>query len=65
MTIPVTDFSIPTDTSGNAVGALLNERAFHLHCAYPRDGLINGEGREVDAVCGLHSHVLIACEMAA
>ena len=45
---------------------LLNERAFHLHCAYPRDGLINGEEGELDAVCGLHSHVLIdPCEMAA
>ena len=45
---------------------LLNERAFHLHCAYPRDGLINSEEGELDAVYGRHSHVLIdPCEMAA
>lgn len=60
---------------GNMVGAiqletlwndLLNERVFHLHCAYPRSGLISGDVDAVDAVCGLHSHVLIdPYEMAA
>lgn len=45
---------------------LLKERAFHLHCAYPRDGLINGEVGEVEAVRELHSHLFIdSCEMAA
>ena len=60
---------------GNPQGAIeletlwndvLKEHAFHLHCAYPRDGLFNGEVGEVDAVCGLHSHLIIdTCEMAA
>ncbi len=49
---------------GNKRGALelesmwndaLKERAFHLHCAYPRSGFVNGD---VDAVSQLHSHVV-------
>jgi hypothetical protein len=35
----------------------LRERAFHLHCAYPRLGFIN-DGDET-AVCGAHTHVLL------
>lgn len=34
----------------------LNDRAFHLHCAYPRWGFVN-EG-DVAAVCRSHSHVV-------
>ena len=33
----------------------LQQRAFHLHCAYPRWGFINGDEA---AVCDMHSHVL-------
>jgi len=45
---------------------LLSERRFHLHCAYPCVGLINSDVGEVDAVCGLHSRVVIdSCELAA
>lgn len=49
---------------GNKRGALelealwndaLNDRAFHLHCAYPRSGFINGDE---EAVCRSHSHVV-------
>lgn len=50
---------------GNKEGALrleelwndvLNQRAFHLHCAYPRSGFVL-EG-DSDRVCSAHSHVL-------
>lgn len=34
----------------------LNDRAFHLHCAYPRWGFVN-QADEI-AVCSVHSHVL-------
>jgi hypothetical protein len=34
----------------------LNQRAFHLHCAYPRSGFVNHT--DLDAVCVAHSHVL-------
>ena len=34
----------------------LNDRAFHLHCAYPRSGFVN-DGDEL-AVCRTHSHVV-------
>jgi KaiC/GvpD/RAD55 family RecA-like ATPase len=34
----------------------LNERVFHLHCAYPRSGFINA-GDEA-AVCSTHSHIV-------
>ena len=38
----------------------LNERAFHLHCAYPRWGFINdGDESGMAAVCHAHSHVLV------
>ena len=52
---------------GNKEGALalerlwneaLNERAFHLHCAYPR--WIFNEDAEMSAICDTHSHVLAA-----
>jgi KaiC/GvpD/RAD55 family RecA-like ATPase len=34
----------------------LNDRAFHLHCAYPRDGFVN-ESDQL-AVFNTHSHIL-------
>ena len=34
----------------------LNDRAFHLHCAYPRAGFVGGEETHV---CAVHSHVLM------
>ncbi len=34
----------------------LRERAFHLHCSYPRQ--VFASHREVAAVCGVHSHIL-------
>lgn len=38
----------------------LNDRAFHLHCAYPRWGFINdGDESGLAAVCHAHSHVLV------
>ncbi len=38
----------------------LNERAFHLHCAYPRWGFINdGDESGMASVCHAHSHVLV------
>jgi hypothetical protein len=44
---------------------LLSQHAFHLHCAYPRAGLILGEVGEVAAVCDLHAHVLMdSCVLA-
>lgn len=51
---------------GNKQGALeletlwndaLNNRAFHLHCAYPRSGFVNGDEA---TVCRSHSHVIAA-----
>ncbi len=54
---------------GNKEGALeleslwndvLNDRAFHLHCAYPRWTFINdGDDSGLAAVCHAHSHVLV------
>jgi len=35
---------------------VLHDRSFHLHCAYPRSGFINGDEA---SVCNLHSHVLM------
>jgi len=38
----------------------LNDRAFHLHCAYPRWTFINdGDDSGLAAVCHAHSHVLV------
>jgi hypothetical protein len=39
----------------------LNDRAFHLHCAYPRSAFA-GDGRDpaIDSICFSHSHVLVA-----
>jgi hypothetical protein len=51
--------------AGNKEGALqlealwndaLNDRAFHLHCAYPRSGFVNASDEA--AVCGTHSQVV-------
>jgi hypothetical protein len=36
--------------------AALNQRAFHLHCAYPRSGFMHPEDEGM--VCQTHSHVL-------
>jgi len=37
----------------------LNDRAFHLHCAYPRSGFINpADDAGLAAVCQAHSHVV-------
>jgi hypothetical protein len=50
---------------GNKSGALaletlwndvMNERAFHLHCAYPR--WLFGSEAEFAVICGSHSHIL-------
>lgn len=39
---------------------VLNDRAFHLHCAYPRWTFINdGDDSGLAAVCHTHSHVLV------
>jgi len=52
---------------GNKVGALeleafwndlLNDRAFHLHCAYPRSGFAASDHEGLAAICGAHSHVI-------
>jgi hypothetical protein len=52
---------------GNKTGALeleafwndlLNDRAFHLHCAYPRLGFSPSDGDGLAAICGTHSHVI-------
>ncbi|MGC2697378.1 MAG: MEDS domain-containing protein [Candidatus Angelobacter sp.] len=38
----------------------LNDRTFHLHCAYPRWSFINdGDDSGLAAVCHAHSHVLV------
>jgi hypothetical protein len=51
---------------GNALAALqletlwnqlLDEQAFHLHCAYPA-ALFSGHGEKLRAICGCHSHVV-------
>lgn len=51
---------------GNPAGALelealwndlLNDRAFHLHCAYPRH-IVNADPLALRAVCESHSHVI-------
>jgi hypothetical protein len=39
---------------------VLNDRAFHLHCAYPRWTFVNdGDETGLAAVCHAHSHVLV------
>lgn len=35
---------------------VLHDRAFHLHCAYPRMGFVNDH--DLAAVCSSHSHVV-------
>ncbi len=35
----------------------LNDRAFHLHCAYPRGGFINQADEE--CICKAHTHVVM------
>ena len=38
----------------------LNDRAFHLHCAYPRWGFIRDDAETAMAdVCRAHSHILL------
>ena len=37
---------------------LLNSRAFHLHCAYPRKLVSNGNDSHIAEICSRHSHVL-------
>jgi DcmR-like sensory protein len=38
---------------------LLNDRAFHLHCAYPRSLFgTNADGASMRAICEEHSHVV-------
>ena len=37
---------------------LLNDRAFHLHCAYPRWNFADGDTDQIAAICDSHSHVL-------
>jgi len=53
-------------SQGNQTGALelealwndlLNDRAFHLHCAYPRS-LFNSDVAGIQAICAGHSHVV-------
>jgi len=53
---------------GNREGAIaleelwnqvLNDRTFHLHCAYPRRFFQDGESG-MDSICQTHSHVLVA-----
>jgi len=52
---------------GNRTGALeleafwndlLNDRAFHLHCAYPRWGFAARDNEGMAAICQAHSHVI-------
>ena len=52
---------------GNKLGAiqleefwndLLNDRAFHLHCAYPRKNFTDGDADGLAAICSAHSHVI-------
>jgi hypothetical protein len=53
---------------GNEAGALqlealwndlLSDRAFHLHCAYPRSLFASGRGlSQIRAICDSHSHVV-------
>jgi hypothetical protein len=52
---------------GNRIGALeleaywndlLNDRAFHLHCAYPRAGFAANDSEGMLAICQAHSHVI-------
>ena len=53
---------------GNSAGALelealwnelLSDRAFHLHCAYPRSLFADGNSRGlIGAICDGHSHVI-------
>jgi hypothetical protein len=52
---------------GNRLGALeleafwndlLNDRAFHLHCAYPRSGFAPRDHEGMAAICKAHSHVI-------
>jgi hypothetical protein len=39
----------------------LNDRAFHLHCAYPRLPFISGKDEKgYAAVCEAHSHIMVA-----
>lgn len=55
--------------AGNKDGALqlealwndvMNDRAFHLHCAYPRWSFTNdGDETGLAAICHTHSHVLV------
>jgi hypothetical protein len=55
---------------GNREGAIelenlwndvLNDRAFHLHCAYPRSAF-NSQSNDsgMESICHTHSHVLVA-----
>jgi hypothetical protein len=53
--------------AGNKLGALelealwndlLNRRVFHLHCAYPRWQISNGDETGFAAICDHHSHVI-------
>jgi hypothetical protein len=53
---------------GNREGAIaleelwndvLNDRSFHLHCAYPRSAF-SGADSGMDSICQNHSHVLVA-----
>src|SRR3954470_13762243 len=37
----------------------LNDRTFHLHCAYPRSAF-RGADSGMDSICHTHSHVLVA-----
>jgi hypothetical protein len=37
---------------------LLNDCAFHLHCAYPRWNFADGDTDHLSAICDRHSHVL-------
>jgi hypothetical protein len=55
---------------GNHEGALalerlwngvLNERAFHMHCAYPRDLFVQDAGGMAN-ICDSHSHVVGAIQ---
>jgi KaiC/GvpD/RAD55 family RecA-like ATPase len=54
--------------TGNREGAIaleelwndvLNDRSFHLHCAYPRSAF-SGTDSGMDSICQNHSHVLVA-----
>lgn len=37
---------------------LLNDRAFHLHCAYPRKNFTDGDADGLASICSAHSHVI-------